>query len=65
MAVEKEEHPTWRITFDEAGNINGLPPEVPKDRVIIFMGSDGKWLAQNPSPEILEEIKLWRSDWNE
>lgn len=59
----KEEHPTWPVTIDEHGNIHGLPEgKEPRD-VIVLMGNDGKWYAQNPSPETLEEMRAWRPDW--
>lgn len=59
-----EEHPSWPISF-EKGEISGLPENVKPKDVIVFMGPDGNWYAQNPSQELLNEIKLWRSDWNE
>lgn len=59
----KEEHPMWPITIDEHGDIHGLPDgKEPRD-VIVLMGHDGKWYAQNPSTETLKEIHTWRSDW--
>ncbi len=59
----KKEHPTWDIFFDQKGNPIGLPPNIKRGDAIFFLGNDGKWYAQNPSPELIEEIKMWRSDW--
>ena len=64
-AESKESHPSWQVTFAENGDILGLPPEVTNKDVIVFLGTDGKWWAQNPSPELLAEIRLWRSDWRD
>jgi hypothetical protein len=60
---QKKEHPSWIVTFDASGNIRGLPEGISKKNVLIFEGNDGKWYAQNPSPEFLKEIQLWRTDW--
>ena len=60
-----EEHPTWEVSLDEKGGIEGLPEGIKPQDVILFLGPKGQWLAQNPSSELLEEIKQWRSDWNE
>jgi len=59
----KESHPTWKIFFDKDGNPVGLPPGLRKGDAIFFLGNNGQWHAQNPSPELIEEIKMWRSDW--
>lgn len=60
-----EEHQTWEVSFDDQGKIQGLPEGIESKDVIVFLGPNGEWLAQNPSPELLKEIQLWRSDWNE
>lgn len=52
----------WQVTFDQKGNLLGLPKGVSRKDVIVFIGKDGKWWAENPSPEILEERQMWRSD---
>jgi hypothetical protein len=62
---QRGEHPTWEVSLDEKGGIEGLPEGIKPQDVILFLGPKGQWLAQNPSPELLEEIKQWRSDWNE
>ena len=59
----KENHPTWEVFFDKDGNPVGLPPGITRGDAIFFLGNDGKWYAQNPSLELIEEIKMWRSDW--
>lgn len=59
----KESHPTWDIFFDKDGNPVGLPPHIKRGDTIFFLGNNGQWHAQNPSPELIEEIKKWRSDW--
>lgn len=52
----KEEHPVWEVTLDNSGNIkNGLPKGISPEDVITFKGNDGKWYAQNPTPELLRE----------
>ncbi len=61
----KKEHQSWVVTFDASGNINGLPEGISKKDILVFIGNDGKWYAQNPSPELLKEIRLWRTDWND
>ena len=60
----KEGKRLWRVNFDQKGNIIGLPERISPRDVIIFEGNDGSWWAENPSPEILEEIQKWRSDWH-
>ncbi|OIO50640.1 MAG: hypothetical protein AUJ45_02710 [Parcubacteria group bacterium CG1_02_50_68] len=60
---KKKEHETWPVTFDVAGDLHGLPEGISRKDIIVFQGSDGKWYAQNPSTELLEEIRLWRTDW--
>lgn len=59
----KENHPTWEVFFDKDGNPVGLPAGVTRKDTLFFLGNDGKWYAQNPSAELIEEIKMWRSDW--
>jgi hypothetical protein len=59
----KEQHLSWKITFDASGNINGLPEGISRKDVIVFLGNDGEWYAQYPSPELLKEMQLWRADW--
>lgn len=59
----QEEHPIWPVSFDKEGNLCGLPEGVPREKVILFLGNSGQWLAQNPSPETLREIGMWRTDW--
>src|SRR3989344_2164383 len=61
----KEIHPTWPVTIDEHGDVHGLPEGKSRTDVIVFAGPDGKWYAQNPSPETLEEIRMWRTDWSD
>ena len=58
-----EEHPTWLVSFNPNGSLNGLPIGISRKNVILFIGNDGKWYAQNPSPERLKEIEMWRTDW--
>jgi hypothetical protein len=55
---QSKEHPTWEVSFED-GKIRGLPEGVGPKNVIVFIGPQGRWFAQNPSPELLEEIKLW------
>lgn len=52
----------WPITYDERGNILGLPPGVSERDVIVFIGNDGKKYAQISSPDLIEERAMWRSD---
>jgi len=59
----KEKRRLWQVKIGEKGEISGLPEEVSAENVIFFLGPDKKWWAENPSPEILEEMRLWRSDW--
>ena len=59
----KNTHPTYEIIIDSRGNVVGLPPHLTRKGVILFLDSKGNWRAQNPSPRLLEEIKMWRSDW--
>jgi hypothetical protein len=61
---QSEEHPTWEVNITDEGKIEGLPEGIKPKDVILFLGPEGKWLAQNPSPGLLEEIKKWRSDWS-
>jgi len=58
-----EGHPSWPVSFDEKGRLLGLPPDKTEKDVIVFKGNDGKWYAQNPSSELLEELGQWRTDW--
>ncbi|GEM_PF-5083520 len=60
-----KEHPSWQVSIGEKGEILGLPQGVSQKDVVVFLGSDGKWYAQNPSPELMEEKRLWRSDWED
>jgi hypothetical protein len=62
-AREEERHRTWPVTIGSKGNVVGLPPHLTEHDVVLFKDSDGGWKAQNPSPELLEEIKMWRTDW--
>lgn len=59
----EEKHRLWPVAIDEKGEIVGLPKEVSANEVILFKESDGRWWAANPSPDILEEIRMWRTDW--
>lgn len=59
----KESHPTWQIFYDKNGDPVGLPPGITRKDALFFLGNDGKWYAQNPSAELIKEIKMWRSDW--
>lgn len=61
----KESHEIWPVTFDAKGNLYGLPEGIPRERVILFLGEDNKWYAQNPSPELLEQLRWWRTDWQD
>ena len=61
----KAEHTSWMVTFDASGNMKGLPEDVSNKDVLVFIGNDGKWYAQKPSPELLEEIRQWRTDWDD
>jgi hypothetical protein len=60
-----EEYPSYQVSFSEKGEIEGLPENVKPKDVIVFMGPDGNWYAQNASQELLNEVRQWRSDWNE
>jgi hypothetical protein len=62
---QEEKHPSWKVTIDRSGNIEGLPEGISNKDVIVFKGNDDQWYAQNPSPELLQEIRLWRTDWND
>ncbi|MBI2628402.1 MAG: hypothetical protein HYW71_03235 [Candidatus Niyogibacteria bacterium] len=64
-SFSKEKRRLWQIEIGEKGEISGLPEGVSFEDVIIFLGPDKKWWAENPSPEILKEIRLWRSDWKD
>lgn len=68
MEKEKlEEEPqlprAWPIEIGPKGEIIGLPEGIKREDVILRIESDGSWWAYNPSQEIIEEIKKWRSDW--
>lgn len=54
----------WQVSLDKEGNVIGLPEGVAPKDVVLFKRDDGKWWAANPSSEVLEEIRMWRSDWN-
>ncbi len=56
----KEKRRLWQVKIRENGGITGLPEGISPQDVILFLGPDNKWWAENPSPEILEEIRLWR-----
>lgn len=56
----KEKRRLWQVEFGKNGEIIGLPEGVSVQDVILFLGPDKKWWAENPSPKILEEIRLWR-----
>jgi len=60
---DKDDYPSWPVEFDEKGNLHGLPPGILEKNVLLFKNSDGKWIAQNPSDELRQEIKKWRTDW--
>jgi len=60
---DKDDHPSWPVEFDEKGNLHGLPPGILEQNILLFKNSDGKWMAQNPSDELRQEIKKWRTDW--
>ncbi|MHB8860464.1 MAG: hypothetical protein ACYC48_01875 [Minisyncoccota bacterium] len=62
---EAGECETWPVTFDKDGNVRGLPEGKSRSDVVLSQGSDGKWYAQDLSPETLEEIRLWRADWQD
>lgn len=62
-AGQSREKRRWHVHFDQKGDIIGLPESVSRKDVIVFLDADGGWQAANPPPEILEEIKMWRSDW--
>ena len=64
-STETKNHPSWEITFDPTGKSLGLPETVSQKDVIVFLGHDNKWYAQKPSPELLDEIRLWRTDWKD
>ncbi|MDO8557017.1 MAG: hypothetical protein Q7R98_00950 [Candidatus Jorgensenbacteria bacterium] len=52
----------WRVEL-RGSEIIGLPEGVSPHDVLLFKENDGSWWAANPSKEILEEIKMWRTDW--
>ncbi len=58
----KEKRRLWQVEIGKNGEIIGLPEKVSVQDVILFLGPDKKWWAENPSPEILEEIRLWRGE---
>lgn len=53
----------WQISFGQKGEIQGLPRDVSRRDVIIFLDKKNQWWAANPPPELLKEIKMWRNDW--
>ncbi len=65
VKARKREHPSWPVTIGEGGVVLGLPEGVSQKDVILFKGPEGNWWAQNPSEELLEEIRLWRTDWQD
>ncbi len=52
----------WEITYDKKGKIVGLPTGVFEKDIIVFIGNDKKHYAQLPTPELIKERKMWRSD---
>lgn len=61
----EDPHKSWPVTLDENGRVQGLPEGKSETDVIVFQGSDGKWHAQNPSPETIAEERLWRLGWQD
>jgi len=59
---DQEKPVLWEVTYDKDGNILGLPPGISRRDIIEFEGNDGKHYAQLPTPELIEERKMWRSD---
>src|SRR3989344_3165265 len=55
----KNEHPTWSVSINLDGSVNGLPSGISINDIVLFLGNDGKWYAQNPSRELLEEMRMW------
>ncbi|MEK7542854.1 MAG: hypothetical protein AAB503_00920 [Patescibacteria group bacterium] len=52
----------WPVEI-KGDEIIGLPEGVSRKDVILFIENDGSWWAANPSPEVWEEIKMWRTDY--
>ncbi|MFA6408437.1 MAG: hypothetical protein WCW36_03155 [Candidatus Paceibacterota bacterium] len=65
--IGPEEHKVYPVTRDEHGDIHGLPEGKSAKDVIVFQGNDKLWYAQDPeeSPEIVDDIKAWREDWQD
>lgn len=53
----------WLCAIDDNGEPFD-PPGVDPKNVLREINSEGKYEGANPSEEDLEEIKQWRSDWN-
>ena len=49
----------WKCGIDKNGNF--IDPQ----EAIHYKNANDEWEAGNPDEELLEEIKRWRSDWNE
>jgi len=43
----------------------GLPAGIAPKDVILFLGNNGKWYAGKPTPDLIAENKLWRTDWQD
>jgi len=53
----------WLCAIDDNGEPFDPPGMDPKN-VIREVNNEGKWEGVNPSPADRDEIKQWRSDWN-
>ena len=58
-----QEHGPWPVSFNEKGRVVGLPAGVSEKNVLVYIGGDGSWYAQNPPEELLKEIRQWHSGW--